>query len=704
MSPGATVTVVYKAEIADDAPLGAALPNQGVVTSDTYPDEPTDDPTTSTEDDPTVVTVTGWAHIYDPPNAFKTFRGQRPVIQWEMTWINDGNVDAILVHVEDPLSPDLTFQEGSLGADFGDYRYDPDLHTVFWEGDIPGNGGEVTIWYQTVIPDTVGYVENQACAVWDDNQNGDWRDEATENWICTTNPYADGGDDGPGDSPGGPPTGSDAPTAWRDAFFGCSPPMLLGDRVFIDASGDGVFDPAADAGVNGVLVNLYFDSDHNNEFTPEVDTYLLSDITADHGNGPGEYIFETLCPGDYIVQVDSTEFEADGALTGYQVLSAESDPDNDTNNDNNGIRLITGDVDYGVVTRAVTLRPDTEPMDDGDGDANTNRTVDIGFSEGGCPPVALGDHVWFDENGNGWFEEGEAGINGVTLHLYRDVDRSNDYTPGVDTYLKTEVTETENGVPGRYLFDTLCPDDYIVVVDPGNFAPENPLAGLVDTTGETDPDDDINFDDNGYTLGAEGVVSHAVTLTYGGEPVNDGDLSSATNLTVDFGFTTDCPPVALGNRVFVDNDRNGRFTPDTERGIDGVIVNLYADTDRSGDLTPGVDEFLDTTVTKTANGIAGVYRFAPLCPGDYIVQLAPANFQNGRPLAGMISSPGEPDPDTDIDHDDNGYEFRSQGVVTFAVSLTAAGEPVSEDGAGNTNLTVDFGLMNPDTVFPVKPF
>ncbi|OQX25392.1 MAG: hypothetical protein BWK80_15790, partial [Desulfobacteraceae bacterium IS3] len=129
---------------------------------------------------------------YEPPLAYKTVSGDRPTLEWGMTWTNRDNSEGILVHIEVPIPDELTYIEGSLGAEYGNFWYDKERNTIVWEGIIPGNGGTVKIWYETAVPDDVNHVENQACAVWDRNGNGDWKDEAALSseriLVCTDNP------------------------------------------------------------------------------------------------------------------------------------------------------------------------------------------------------------------------------------------------------------------------------------------------------------------------------------------------------------------------------------------------------------------------------------------------------------------------------------------------------------------------------------
>lgn len=176
-------------------------------------------------------------------------------------------------------------------------------------------------------------------------------------------------------------------------------------------------------------------------------------------------------------------------------------------------------------------------------------------------PMSIGDKVFSDVNNNKTLDIGEAGVNGVTVQLYED----NGGTPGSFDGTDTLITSTTTAGDGDYAFGDLFPGDYIVVLPDTNFATSSDAlfgfassdGGVADTA--TDPDDDTNGDDNGVLLGGVGIVSQALTLISGGEPTNDGDADTNSNLSLDFGVapqidlsvtkTADVTTVAAGQQI-----------------------------------------------------------------------------------------------------------------------------------------------------------
>ncbi len=181
---------------------------------------------------------------------------------------------------------------------------------------------------------------------------------------------------------------------------------------------------------------------------------------------------------------------------------------------------------------------------------------------------------------------------------------------------------------------------------------------------------------------------------------DDPDISGTSNPTL-----TPFSSLTLGNLVYKDVNRDGDYDTGTDLGVNGVTVRLFLD---NGDnvLTGADGAAIATTTTATVMGQAGVYSFA-VCPGNYIVEIASSNFAPGGALydnglmAALVSSPvgGAPDPDNDVDNDDNGDAVSGFGVASQAITLAYGTEPVNDgDTDNNTNMSLDFGFKTPTTV------
>ncbi len=161
--------------------------------------------------------------------------------------------------------------------------------------------------------------------------------------------------------------------ATKQADFTASPRLSLGDEVWYDIDDDGLLENG-EKPIPGVKLNLYEDTNLDNQYTVGIDQLLGQEIT----DASGKYLFTDLFPGKYIVQVDPTCFQTSGPLTGLHSSLGDAvaaDPDNDVNNDDNGTPLAGA----GVVSQAIMLVGDSEPTNDGDNNSNSNRSVDFGF-------------------------------------------------------------------------------------------------------------------------------------------------------------------------------------------------------------------------------------------------------------------------------------------------------------------------------------
>ncbi|MCA9127805.1 MAG: DUF11 domain-containing protein [Planctomycetales bacterium] len=167
-----------------------------------------------------------------------------------------------------------------------------------------------------------------------------------------------------------------APIANNQDFANLNP-MAVGDLLFFDANNNGIFD-GTDTGAAGVQVELYEDTNANGSYDNGIDVAAAAPTTTGAG---GDYRFDNLFPGEYIVLIPISEFAtAVDPLFGF-VTSTGNDPAPDpditvVNGDDNGA-FIAG---VGVASAAITLASGAEPTNDGDADTNTDLSLDFGFT------------------------------------------------------------------------------------------------------------------------------------------------------------------------------------------------------------------------------------------------------------------------------------------------------------------------------------
>lgn len=498
--------------------------------------------------------------------------------------------------------------------------------------------------------------------------------------------------------------------------FGFVPGMAIGNFVWQDNDGDGTQD-AGEPGVANVAVACYLDADNNG--TPDSTTPSGTATTT----AGGIYACSGLIPGNYVVVILGTNFNAGGPLNGAICSPSGGDPDTvPSNTDSNGnapcVQTLGGV--NGVFASATTLAPNTEPTGDSlsgsplgttnAGDSNGNGTVDFGF----IATMAIGNFVWQDTDADGVQDAGEPGVANVAVNCYTDAN--NDGIPDSTT----PAASTTTNASGIYTCTNLTPNNYVVVILGTNFNSGQPLNGALCTTNGGDPDTvPSNTDSNGtnppsciQTLGGvNGVFTSATTLTINGEPTGDavsgGTFGSTSggdsngNGTVDFGFV---PSMSIGNFVWQDTDNDG--TQDAgEPGIPNVVVNCYTDANNDG-----IPDSTTPVATSTTNA-SGIYTCTNLTPGNYVVVILGTNFNSGGPLNGAICSPSGGDPDTvpsNTDSNGNPPCVQTQGgvsgVFTNATTVTTNGEPTGDSVSGGTfgstsggdsngNGTVDFGFV-----------
>jgi LPXTG-site transpeptidase (sortase) family protein len=325
----------------------------------------------------------------------------------------------------------------------------------------------------------------------------------------------------------------------------------LGNRVWFDTDNSSTIN-GAEVGADGVTVELYAADASGNPTGPVIGTQVTS--------SGGYYRFDGLPAGNYVVLIPASQFAAGGPLAGYWSSgttlggfggiseTAAPDPDNDADNDDNGMRQPSGAFSGAVTSRPVTLGPNSEePIDDVDADPTnpagespndrSNRTVDFGFYR-----QQLGNQIYQDTNENGTYDTGDLPMPGARVQLFAS-DGATEIPVGPDGILGT-ADDAQGGVTtgagGTYLFSGLPEGSYVVKVLPTGY------PSTVDTANPTDssnPNTNADNNDNGTGTSGGTVSSNIVTLTPGnlGAGLNNAvDYATGTtyNPTVDFGYIT----------------------------------------------------------------------------------------------------------------------------------------------------------------------
>jgi hypothetical protein len=348
----------------------------------------------------------------------------------------------------------------------------------------------------------------------------------------------------------------------------------IGDRIYNDLNGDGDDENGGDPGIGGIVVELISNG-----------TVIAATTTS----ADGSYQFSGLALGTtYSVRIKE----------GTDILSTmtrtETAPANDT---------------YTFTPTAGT--PNQAGADFG----FTGSTSDIG------------DHVWFDLNGDGVEDANEPGMGSVAMDLYLDIGT----TPGVwdagDLLVRSTLTDSD----GNYLF-------------------------------------------SGIETGHDYIVKAAIPTNFSASPTGNDSVGNAageypfpfnsTTLTADFGFQGGTN--SIGTHIWYDKGRDGVWN-NGDAPIEDVTLALYL-----GDV------LLATTVTD-ANG---EYSFGSLPNNTYRVVVTDEN-NILRDMA--LTTPATTGDSVVINNGnqagiDFGYDYPTPtyaAIASFAAYL---------DGAGNTTL------------------
>ena len=316
----------------------------------------------------------------------------------------------------------------------------------------------------------------------------------------------------------------------------------VGNFIWEDTNGNGIQD-SGESGIAGMEVLL---EGVAGDGTP------VQMITITDENG--QYIFENLKPGQYTIRV---------YLTGGFQVSVYRAGDN-PELDNDALFRIWRD-GFEAFTEPFVLMS-----------GENNLTIDIGlykFSK-------LGDLIWEDLNGNGIFEDGEPGLEGITLTLEGVAGDGSELTINAVT-----------NASGKYQFSNLKPGQYSISVEvPTGYLWVLPGFG-------TDGTKDSDFD---HITGR----------------LNISILSNTDNLNLDGGLIR---AGTLSGFAWEDLNCDGIYTSD-EPKINGVTVVLSGITGQGNNV-----EAMKLT------DINGFYKFEDLRPGEYSISFeTPTGYERGN--------------------------------------------------------------------------
>jgi len=363
-------------------------------------------------------------------------------------------------------------------------------------------------------------------------------------------------------------------------------PIEIGNRIWLDANGDGIQSPWSDAntngvydageeefGVNGVTVNLYdkttntivgtavTDIDgnyvfrgHNYDYVDAQDSSLFAHFSDDPDPDQADHIGIVpggIIPGrDYVVRADNaSDYPAgklvvssggattvnNAAIVGESLRLTLSNAGEISQGDQTDVRENDG-VESNVLGLVNGNFPEIDVYQAGSDDPATlggaganNHSFDFGFT---LSDGRIGNQLFQDTDNNGIFDTGEPGIEGVTVELFTDVDADGIFEPGGDDGTVTATRTTD--VNGRYWFEGLGDGDYFAAIPDSN-------------TSVTIGTDTVDLNDM-FNSNSSGLSNHTASSF---EPTtdtnvdNDDDGRDAGNTAIPAGYITMSDRVVL---------------------------------------------------------------------------------------------------------------------------------------------------------------
>ncbi|HET7433543.1 MAG TPA: SdrD B-like domain-containing protein [Thermoanaerobaculia bacterium] len=418
-------------------------------------------------------------------------------------------------------------------------------------------------------------------------------------------------------------------------FLGC-----IGDTVYWDVNENGTQD-IGEPGFSGVTVRLYdatwsdanadgyYEAGESTESLVSTTTTLVDNPLTPASEG-GTYLFTNLptlaANHYYLVKVDATTLPGSS-----HTLIADPDTDGTPctalpNPDVNGDEFPPPSV------------CDSQKLVVGFLPGNNYLGADFGYRVNGTGFATIGDRLWIDTDGDGIRDNGEIGIDSVSVWMDTNNNGTLDWTDANangawDSGEGERWTQTD--IDGFYTFTTVADGTYNIKVLTTD--PDWPSGLSTTPTFEVRTSNTASRNNAVQVIVGGGVVTSIVD----GDPANDPDTCTSCNLNVDFGYRYAGTNTLSGTICTDDASKNGYCgataltysgTTTGESPLEGIQVSIYRWTD-DGDLqawsAPGVLDAGDTFVFigSTSTNSIGDYSFSNL-PDNIIAVLSVPAQQN----------------------------------------------------------------------------
>lgn len=377
---------------------------------------------------------------------------------------------------------------------------------------------------------------------------------------------------------------------------GTTPPpssnnLSLGNLVWNDKNLNNVRD-TSEPGIQGVTVKLYKDANNDNV----ADGTAIQTTTTNAG---GNYSFSNLSAGNYIVGITIPVGNVRGAQTTV-------DPDNNIDNDNNGVYLIGNNAAGGEIrSKAITLSAGIEPTNDGDG-SNGNLTLDIALCEATTPTPPLSGPCVGTTSAAGYFGGFEAGNNNFSNNsaatdLYEGLPRNGSYEI---------VSSVGSAGGGGYLNIAPQTGNKFMLIHTSSNANDRLWSVKANVT----PGDTVTFCASIANAKADPVNGFTVTLI-----ANNKTIGSRTAV---YGWNDVCGtyvvPAGVTTVEFSIKDPNPSFGPSHFLALDDICVSINS----AGGTPRSVNEAARPAVTQNERGAVPSVTSAVLYPNPAVDHFA----------------------------------------------------------------------------------